>query len=152
MVLKSAAMAVADTLELSSDLVRANLFGRADTRCLRMIRELTFQMTHEPEYTIELPVGYGSTGRCFKTGQDNIALLENDWGPDFIEDEQLQKVQPELKWIISVPVLGPGDPPEPIWVLNIDGLKEKREAESLGGALSEMYKYSNLISLMIPQA
>jgi hypothetical protein len=150
-ILKEVVLEVAKVLNLSSNLVRSNLFGKDEHNSLRMIRDLTFQMDRFAELTISMPVGYGSTGRCFSTCQSNIAVLANDWGKDVIEDEELKKVHPDLKWIISIPVLGGNEMTKPIWVLNVDGLQERKHPDELRSALSQMFKYSKLISLILTQ-
>ena len=150
-VLREAAGVAAKVLNLNPDLVRSNLFGRDEHDRLRMIKDLTFQMNHPDELTLKIPIGYGSTGRCFKSSDPNIAVLENDWGRDRIEDSELRKLHPELKWIISMPVLGGGDPARPIWVLNVDGLREKRQADDLQKALRKIFKYSATISIILGQ-
>lgn len=147
--LMAAAKEVAKRFNLSSDLVRSNLFGRDRHDRLRMITDLSYQMNHPSELTIEIPVGYGSTGRCFKTCQPNIAVKEDDWGKDVIEDAELRKVHPDLKWIISVPVLGRAKPAQPIWVMNVDGLVEMRHSDDLRKVSLHMLKYSEAISLIL---
>ncbi|MCJ7646049.1 hypothetical protein MUO65_03980 [bacterium] len=150
-ILKEVALEVAKVLNLSSNLVRSNLFGKDEHNSLRMIRDLMFQMDRFAELTISMPVGYGSTGRCFSTCEPNIAVLENNWGKDVLEDEELKKVHPDLKWIISIPVLGGNEITKPIWVLNVDGLQERKRPDELRSALSQMFKYSKLISLILTQ-
>jgi len=151
MVIEQAAKEVAKQLSINSKVVRSNIFGVDEYKCLMMIPNLSYHMDHPPEKTIKIPLGYGSTGRCFKTCQPNIAVLENDWGKDMIEDEELKKVHPDLKWIISVPILGSDQPPESMWVLNVDGIQEKKTVNDLRKALSLMFKYSNIISIIVAQ-
>lgn len=149
-VLKKVALTVAEALNVRSEFVRSNIFGKDEGDNLKMITDLTFQMDRTEELSISMPIGYGSTGRCFNSSEPNIAILENDWGKDVIEDEELRKVHPDLKWIISVPVLG-GEPLRPAWVLNVDGLYERRTREDLLNALRKMFKFSKTVSLILAQ-
>lgn len=144
-----AAEDVADVLEIPHNFVRSNLFGVDSDNRMRMIREFTYNMNRDPELTITMPVGYGSTGRCFQSGKPNIAVFREGWGEDTIDDEELRKVHPDLQWIISVPVLVGGGKVRPIWVLNVDGLRERMGESDLKRALSHLFSWSQIISLII---
>lgn len=143
--LGGAANDIAQTLNLPSDIVRANLFGIDDTNRALIIKELTHNMTYADEFTISMPVGYGSTGRCFSSGKPNIAIFREGWGKDAIEDQELRKVHPDLQWIISVPILVTGNGLKVIWVMNVDGLRERRNEEELKNELSRLFYWSQLI-------
>ena len=147
--LRGATHDVAEDLNISMSLVRANLFGVNKNGQMKMLRNLTFNMNREEELSVSIPVGYGSTGRSFQSGKANIAIFREDWGKDVIEDEELRKVHPDLRWIISVPVLGTGSGAGPIWVLNVDGLKEGREEKELLKALGFLFNWSYMVSLII---
>lgn len=143
---------VAETLDVDPNLLRSNLFGKDDANNMRMISDLTYNMNWKDEYTISMPVGYGSTGRCFSEGKPNIAIFRKDWGKDRLEDEELKKVHPDLRWIISVPVrIGDGETP-PIWVMNVDGLKESPNQEELQKALGRLFTVSKIISFIITKS
>ena len=147
--LQHAVRDVAETLDVDPNLLRSNLFGKDDQNNMRMILDLTYNMKWRDEYTVSIPVGYGSTGRCFSAGKPNIAILREDWGKDMLKDEELKKVHPDLKWIISVPVrIGEGKTP-PIWVMNVDGLKASANEEKLQKALGKLFIWSKFISLII---
>lgn len=148
-VLRGAAQDVADELHIPLNLIRSNVFGVDNKRRMRMLRELTFNMNREEELSISMPAGYGSTGRCFKSGKPNIAILREGWGENIIEGEELCKVHPELQWIISVPIPPGGDKEQPIWVLNVDGLSERRGEGELRRALGRLFSWSQLIYLII---
>lgn len=150
--LRGAVEDVADALRIRLEFVRANLFGEDNHDRMKMFREFTFNMNREEELAISMPVGYGSTGRCFQSGKPNIAVFREDWGKDVIEDEELLKVHPDLRWIISVPILARGDGVQPFWVLNVDGLNERRREDELRGALSRLFSWSQYISLVITGA
>ena len=147
--LQGAAVDVAQSLNLPTERVRSNLFGVDDQDQMRMLPGLTFQMDRAEELTISMPVGFGSNGRCFRSGKPNIAILQENWGDAVIEDEELKKVHPDLRWIISVPVFTGADPDRPIWVLNVDGLKERREENDLRIAVTRLLHWSEAILLAV---
>jgi hypothetical protein len=149
-ILRGAATLVADMLNIPHNLVRSNLFGVDDQKRLRILKESTFHMDREEELTISMPVGYGSTGRCFQHKVSNIAVFREGWGKDTIDDQELRKVHPDLQWIISVPVLT-GKDRQIICVMNVDGLQERREEEELSKVVSHLFHYSEIISYIIKE-
>ena len=149
--LRGAATDVAKQLNLPIDLIRSNLFGVDSQGHMRMVQELTYNMNREEEFTISMPIGYGSTGRCFQSGKPNIAIFREGWGENVIEGEELSKVHPDLKWIISLPV-PPGDgEARPIWVLNVDGLEKRQSEKELRDALRPLFYWSQMIYTIIKQ-
>lgn len=151
-VLQKAAEEVAVSLQISPELVRANIFAPYEDEKMRIVPQLTYNMNRPEELTLNIPAGYGSTGRCFRSGKPNIAILREGWGDAAIADEELRKIHPDLQWIISVPVKGIPDTVRPIWVMNIDGLKEKRNERQLQAALRNLYAWSYAVSIIISQA
>ncbi len=151
-ILRGAAKDVSDTLGISIELVRSNLFGVDSDGKMRILEDLTFNMNRGEELSISMPVGYGSTGRCFKTRKPNIAIFREGWGENVIEGEELSKVHPDLQWIISVPVPPGNDKKPPIWVLNVDGLKERYGEEKLRKALPPLFYWSQMIYLIFKRS
>lgn len=152
-ILKDATRQVASELKIPEKLVRSNLFGLDDHRQLKMLHDLTYNMNREEELTISMPVGYGSTGRCFEERRPNIAVFDKDWGKNLLADKELRKVHPDLRWIISIPV--PFDEHievQPIWVLNVDGLEEGRSEHEIQRALGQLIIRSSIIKLYISEA
>ncbi len=143
-VLETAARRVAIELKLPENVVRSNLFGVDNRDRMKVLKGLTYNMKDSFELTIKIAVGYGSTGRCFKSAKENIAIFEEGWGKDLIEDAEMKKVHPELQWIMSVPVKNEED--RPFWVLNVDGLKERRDDRQLQEALRHLWNYAQMIS------
>lgn len=150
-ILRGAALNLARKLSLPEELVRANIFGVDEHHMMRMISEFTHNMNRPQELTVTIPVGYGSTGIAFKSEKPHIAVFTKDWGKSVIEDGELKKVHPDLRWIISVPVLlvTEGDETKPVWTLNVDGLSEKKTREELDDHWPDLLFYSSLISLII---
>ncbi|MGP8051432.1 MAG: hypothetical protein ACLPYB_12590 [Desulfobaccales bacterium] len=151
-ILSGAAKDVADALGIPIELVRSNLFGVVSDGTMRMLKNFTFNMNREEELTISMPVGYGSTGRCFKNRKPNIAIFREGWGENVIEGEELSKVHPDLQWIISVPVPPGGEKSPPIWVLNVDGLKERFGEEKLREALRPLFYWSQMIYSVVKES
>jgi hypothetical protein len=146
--LRLAVYDAAEALEIDAKLLRSNLFGKDEQNNMRMILDFTFNMNWREEYTISMPVGYGSTGRCFTNGEPNIAILREDWGKDSIEDEQLKKIHPDLRWIISMPVYIGDDKSHPFWVMNVDGLKVGLNESRLDVSLKQLFNWSKIISVI----
>lgn len=149
-ILSKAAQDVAEALNLDRNLVRSNLFATENNR-MRIIRELTYNMNRKEELTISMPVGIGSTGRCFKSGKSNIAIFRNrkGWGKNTIEDQELRKVHPDLKWIISVPIFVGGEEVRPILVLNVDGLEKRRSKGELENASKRLFRWREVVTLLL---
>lgn len=136
---------VAGELNLPMDCIRANVFGVEDGR-LKMIEELTYNMNRPQELTVTMEVGQGSNGRAFQSGRANFATFKQDWGDDVLPGSEMAKLHPDLRWVVSVPlVLRPGE--RPIWVVNVDGLKEERTAEQLSEAFKRMVYYAQFFAL-----
>jgi hypothetical protein len=150
-ILRAAAFDLARKLSLPEELVRANIFGVDEHHMMRMIKEFTHNMNRPQELSVAIPVGYGSTGIAFKSEKPNIAVFKKDWGASVIEDDELKKVHPDLRWIISVPVLlaTEEDETKPVWTLNVDGLYEKKTKEELDSLWPDLLHYGSLISLII---
>lgn len=151
-VLRKAAEEVADVLKIAPKLLRANLFAPDEHERMRIVPGLSHNMHSPEELTISIPVGYGSTGRCFRSGKPNIAVFREDWGAARLADEELRKLDPDLRWIISVPVNGATDEAQPICVMNIDCLTELRNETELESALSHLYSWSFMISKILSQS
>jgi len=148
-ILQGAMTDVAEALNVTTNLVRANLFGVNRQGTLRMIQDLAINMNRPDEFTLNIPIGSGSTGRCFESGEPTIAVFHKDWGENALSNEELKKVHPDLRWIISIPIRGNGSGTGPIWVMNIDGLKDSRSEPALREAMSHLFNWSYLVSQII---
>jgi hypothetical protein len=149
--LQKATEDVSGFLKINPDLLRANLFAPDEHGNMHIIQELAYNMHRTDEMTLNIPVGYGSTGRCFQSGQPNIAVFRGGWREAALAEEELKKLDPDLQWVISVPVKGTNDDVRPIWVMNIDCLKQQRDETELQGALGHLYAWSYTISIIISQ-
>ena len=147
--LHGAATDVASVLGLPQELVRSNLFEVTENERVGLISELIFNMNREEELTFSLPAGCGSTGRCFESGQPNIAIFSEDWSQDRIEEPEFRKLPPNLRWIISVPVVDSERALLPKWVLNVDGLQLRKSEYELRVALGQIFGWTQMVSLVI---
>ena len=140
---------VSEVLGLPQDLVRSSLFEMTDDKRVRIISALTFNMNQEEELTISMPGGCGSTGRCFESGQPHIAIFSEGWSEDDLEEPEFLKMHPNLRWIISVPVVAKERALLPKWVLNVDGLQTRKEEYELRIALGQIFGWSQMVSSVI---
>lgn len=136
-VMRGIVIDVSNSVGVSSNQVRSNLFGRSHDGRLRMITDFCHNMNRPEELTLSMEIGQGSNGRAYLTGRANFARLREDWGKDAIDDEELRKAHPDLKWIISMPICAsPGG--TPIWILNVDGLEGEPSDDQLMQAMAHM--------------
>ena len=146
--LRGAASDAASALKMDSALVRSNIFGLHDNGQLQILPGMIFNMNRPQELTLSIPVGYGSSGRCYQKGKPNIAVFHEDWGKNVIEDRELTKAHPDLRWIVSLPIPAPGGG-TPLGVLNVDGLTERKNEDELRGVLSRLFRWSQIVSLIV---
>jgi hypothetical protein len=139
---------VAETLHMPAGKVRGNIFAPDGTGQLRILTEFAYHISDPTEMTISMPIGYGSTGRAFQSREPNIAILKRNWGHDILADAEMRKLHPSLSWIISVPIFGGSGHPDPVWILNVDGLARVSEDE-LETALGELLPWGSMISLIL---
>lgn len=138
---------VANIVDVPADLVRANLFAQVPgTNRIGMVADLWFQMNDESERTIRMDIGSGSAGTAFASRNLNRAIWKDGWGRNDIGDNaELEKVNPELRWILSAPVFA-SDGTAAKLVLNVDGLRETPTADRLADAIGHLPRFANLIA------
>lgn len=143
-----AATEVSQILGAAPRLVHSNLFGLDAQGQLGLAPAVSHNMTNPDEATLRLEVGLGSTGLAFSTGKLNIAVLKDGtWGDADIAADQLAKIDPRLRWIISWPVLS--EPHRtPIFVLNVDGLYGPPDINQLQVAAALVAYYAQLVALI----
>jgi hypothetical protein len=134
------AASVAEELDIDADKVRTTVFGVGEDGRLYLLEALTWNMDHQPEMTISMAAGQGSTGRCLATGAPNIAVRRTTgagWGADVLPASEMAKLHPDLSWIVSLPVVVGGEDAKPVWILNVDGLApvEQRRVEVIAPTL-----------------
>lgn len=111
---------VSSVLNIDPNIVRSNLFALFDD-VLHLVPGACVNMNHAPEYHVTIEPGHGGTGKAFM--DKNPLLVVNSsgrWSHDLPGDE-LAKVCPDLKWILSLPVYS-AQTGISYGVVNIDGL------------------------------
>ncbi len=125
--------------------VRSNIFGLSSSGDLRIIPGFDDNLSKPEERTISLVPGEGNTGIAFQTKRPSIAILEEDWGLAAVSGSELAKLDPRLRWIVSVPVLNADDAP-PICVLNVDGFDELG-VDQLSPLIGHMTTWATFVGL-----
>lgn len=138
------ATVAAATLDVPDELVRTNVFSYRDG-CLRIVEELTHNMRHAPEMELLIRPGEGSCGTAFDSGDATIAVLEEDWGEHDLPTSELRKVHPDLRWVVSIPILGADS--NPVGVLNVDGLRHPHDSQALTQVLPRIVPYAKVVEL-----
>lgn len=122
---------VAAELEMDERRCRANVFGQAaKTKRLQIVGQLMANMGESVEWDISMPVGQGAVGVAWKLGVPRVVLLPPE-GDEALSPEETLRVDPKLKWIISVPIKVDG---KVRWMFNVDG-EEARDRADLEEAL-----------------
>jgi len=140
---------------LSDNDVRANIFfpvcdasGKQNKNKLKIYSDLYCMMDSPKEREITFKPKQGATGRVFADGQRRVVQRlpsgNGDWEAVYnITDKQATIIHPDLKWIISMPLLGADK--KPIGVVNVDGLR----CQFPPGVLSKcMRNLTNHMSIM----
>jgi hypothetical protein len=145
--LRGAATDVASVVQMPSTKVRANLFAlKPGGNKLCMVKDLWHNMNDPKEHTIEVEIGRGSTGLAWDSRDLNKAVWKEGWGDsDLRNEKELRKVNPELRWILSVPIFG-SEGPETKLVLNVDGLSRTPSDAALSKALTHLPRFGQGIS------
>lgn len=103
--------------------IRANLFIPTEG-VLKIPKGASVNMDGHPDASIQIPIGMGATGRVFKDLKSRnpyLAIFNGNWGENTLPKEELSKVHPNLKWIMSFPLTDPVDG-RLFGVMNVDGL------------------------------
>lgn len=144
-VLRRVRSEAADHLNVSVANVRSNIFGLSSYGDLRIIPGFDDNLSKPEERTIALLPGMGNTGIAFQAKRPSIAILKENWGLAAVSGSELLKLDPRLRWIVSVPVLNADDVP-PICVLNVDGFDEL-DAEQLSSLIIRLTTWATFVGL-----
>jgi hypothetical protein len=144
--LQAACAEVAEALAIDASRIRANVFYLSADGKLHMVPGFTWNMDHPQELELVVPVGSGAAGQSFATGRPYVTVLgDQRWGRTLTSPDQISRIHPDLKWIISVPI---GSTTEPLLVLNVHGL-EKREAGELGNCVPRLLYWAFTLLLVV---
>src|SRR6266536_3275972 len=145
--LKSAAADVAREQDLEDSQVRAALF-RLSEGFLQIVPGLTWNLDNPREQQIKISPGEGSTGQAFTAAQPHIAIYQNASNDTSLSDvSQRSRVDRELKWIISIPILDRDK--KVLAVLNIDGLRTPKTWTDLEKSIGTMLHWAQLAGLLL---
>lgn len=149
--LKGVTINASRTLKIPNDELRSNVFmpDPDEGSVLKIPEGLYYNMNDPVERTIRIPSGYGCTGNAFSNKEPTIAILKKDWGKYILDDEEMEKVNKRLVWIVSIPILFSKIPGKVIGVLNVDCLDMKKEKEELEEIVNDMWCWTNLISSIL---
>jgi len=147
--LEAAAEEVASQQQLEQSQVRAALL-LPEGESLRMIHSLTWHIDDPAELEIRIGLGQGSSGRAFQTGQPNVTIYHSPQADSSLPEQERRRVDANLKWIISTPVLGSSNEAV-VAVLNVDGLAERTGEELLRSAGSLAY-WAQLAGLILGES
>jgi len=155
-VLEGAARQVTSEQGVNLSSVRANIFEfDPSENQLRML--FAFHIAEgDRETGLVFQPGEGATGLASVRGRPVVAVID-----DVLDDrrvwsiEDRLRINPRLKWVVSVPVLiptgeGPGGEGRsiPVWTLNVDGL-EQRDSSELSNSVPSLVYWAELLSFAI---
>jgi hypothetical protein len=143
--LRAAAEEVATQQELERSQVRAALL-LPDGQSLRMTPNLTWHMDDPREFDIRIGLGQGSSGRALLTRKPNVAIYHDAHSDSSLPEEERLRVDANLKWIISTPILGKDE--TVVAVLNVDGLIPRSQEDLVKSAGNLVY-WAQLAGLIL---
>jgi pimeloyl-ACP methyl ester carboxylesterase len=101
--------------------VRVNLFAPMDG-ALRIVPGATDNMKYAPEFDLKIEVNHGATGTAFSTASPCIVIKRGEtWTGNTLPGDELEKINPALRWVISLPVKSEARS-SVVGVVNVDGL------------------------------
>lgn len=144
--------------------VRANIFmpewktasarvGASPDECmLKIYPGLSLKMDREEERAIALRIGQGVTGQVFADGKARVVLRmpsqPSGWdSSQEITEELAAIVHPELRWIMSMRLEGSDG--HPVGVMNIDGIREQFDVDTLYDCMTALGAYAAIIGNFI---
>lgn len=119
--LESLRKEAASSFGIAEKHVRANLFAPIDGK-LRLVPGAADNMLWVPELDLAIQPGNGSTGTAFETGKPCCTrLVSRRWESLRLLQAEQEKINPELRWVISCPIRS-NFSNKILAVVNIDGL------------------------------
>ena len=101
--------------------LRVNLFAPIDG-ALRIVPGAVDNMTFAPEFDLEIEPNHGATGSAFMSGSPCIVIKRGGtWTGNDLPGDQLEKINPSLSWVVSLPVKSTARGTI-VGVVNVDGL------------------------------
>ena len=101
--------------------IRVNLFAPIDG-ALRIVPGAVDNMTYAPEFDLQIEEGHGATGKAFASGSPcTVVKRDAAWPGGHLPGPELDKVNPALRWVVSLPVRSETRATI-VGVVNVDGL------------------------------
>jgi pimeloyl-ACP methyl ester carboxylesterase len=111
----------AQILKEAPSRLRVNLFAPMDG-ALRIVPGATDNMKYAPEFDLKIEENHGATGTAFSSTSPCIVVKRGDtWTGNTLPGGELEKINPALKWVISLPVKSAARSTV-VGVVNVDGL------------------------------
>lgn len=146
-VLASAVADVAVDQKLAPSLVRGSLFQLRDGS-LRMLKDQSVGFGAPDEALIRIQLGETGVGEAAEKGNPIITVFRSPLEESTISDPEARKrINPALRWIISIPILEPDG--KPFWVMAIDGLVEPRTTEQLHSSVARLLYYREIFEMLV---
>jgi pimeloyl-ACP methyl ester carboxylesterase len=136
-------------LGVSSDSLRANIFMEQAEGVLTIPKGLHYQMGRAEELTVAIRIGEGCTGKAFEERKPAIAVLQRDWGKHDIPDSELRKVDPRLRWIVSIPIPNQDVPGSVLGIMNLDGLDQARAPEEIATLVDDGLMTAQILAVIL---
>lgn len=144
---------------LSDNDVRANIFfpvcdasGKQNKNKLKIYSDLYCKMDSPEEREITFKPKQGATGRVFTDGQRRVVQRlpsgSGDWEDVYnITDKLAAIIHPDLKWIISMPLIGTDK--KPIGVVNVDGLRCEFPTDVLSTCMRNLTNHMSIMNQLL---
>jgi hypothetical protein len=127
---------VARFLGSPKDRCRANVVAENRLGRLQINKDLMVNMEEVAEWEISMKPGKGCSGAAWCAEQPRVGIHPFD-DDDGLEPDQQRFVDPDLRWIVSVPIVVDG---RPKWVVNIDG-EDGRTREEVEAAIPTLMNH-----------
>jgi hypothetical protein len=119
---------------------------------LKIYPGLSLKMDREGERAMALKIGQGVTGQVFADGKARVVLRipsqPSGWdSSQEITEELAAIIHPELQWIMSMRLEGSDG--HPVGVMNIDGLREQFDVDTLYDCMTRLGAYAAIIGNFI---
>jgi hypothetical protein len=143
-VLQSAVIDVADDQKLPQDLVSSAIFASPNDGPFEIVPGLAVNIEGSESGRRAHPGDIG-VGEAAQGGHPVITVFQS---PFIGEDpQQRERVDPELRWVIAVPIFG-GEQ-KPVWVLSVAGFFEPRSEDQLRSSVGRLLYYRELLELFL---
>lgn len=156
-ILKAATGLAARVLDLPLAKVRANVFVPDRTGdFLRIVPGLHVNMRDEGELALTIPVTLGAinmpgAGDAYATRAPAAVLFAEDWRANVLRGGGAVRANPELQWIVSIPMLD-ADTGLVLGIVDIDGLQSVKTLAQLSDLAGRLVPFAQEIGRSLAEA